>query len=390
MTQSTIQGGAKPTSSASISLTPVQVPVSQTPTLSLSTTEILTLEFNANDFISDTIYENLRHYRPDSHSVQKAITNSARNFDSIVTCFKAAGETLAQHGAAIIDHTSLTDLALLRQWCSSLGTPMNYEGGTNVRQAQGDNVLSVGTEPPWANIATHNKMSYAYRYPECFVIGCQAASPNIAPTMAGDNQLMTHLLMSLPLGDKLQRLGVRYIRNFHDAKNSQDVDPAAALSIWQDVFNTAGPYEVPSRARTRLSGDMDCELLWLKDGKLRLTYQATAFEYDPKLNENLCFVSIGNHGYWFRQWAPFNTLPNRERPFHLQFGNGSEFSEVELEQMAIIGNASSFPIHWQAGRIALLDNRRYTHARPQYNLPKGGIRKLGVVLLNPVQRQGPR
>jgi hypothetical protein len=231
-------------------------------------------------------------------------------------------------------------------------------------------------------------MSYAHQYPERFVIGCKAAPAGIAPTVVGDNVLMTRLLMELPLGKKLADLGVRYIRNFHNKHNSANED--AAFSSWQQVFNTEDRNQVAQRAQQRLSGDYPCQLHWCEHGHLRLSYYAPAFEYDPTLDQDLCFVSIGNHGYWFRQWTPFNKLTNIERPFHLQFGDGSEFTEQELDQMAMIGNASSFPLYWQAGRIALLDNRRYTHARPQYNLPEGAVRALGVVLLNPTSRQGMR
>lgn len=344
------------------------------------------LSDNLSEPLCDTIYESAHSYHEDATAIQTAITLSASDFGDITDCFNAAKTTLSNYGAAIIDHAPLTDLALLREWCLAIGSPMNYEGGTNVRQSQGENVLSVGTEPPWANVSTHNEMSYAYTYPELFVIGCKSAPAGIAPTVVGDNELMTQLLLALPLGKKLQSLGVRYIRNFHDA-NATD-NTSNLFSSWQDVFNTQDPDEVATRAQARLSGEHPCELHWQEDGCLRLTYNAPAFEYDPTLKRNLCFVSIGNHGYWFRQWPPFNTMANIERPFHLQFGDGSEFSEIELDQMAQIGNHSSFPLYWESGRIAILDNRRYTHARPQYTLPEGAKRELGVVLLNPVKRSG--
>lgn len=336
--------------------------------------------------LCDFIYENSHPYRDDITTLHNAINLCALDYNTMQDCFNAARSILADFGLAIINRAPLTDFGRLRQWCLDIGTLMDYEGGTNVRQKQEENVLSVGTEPPWANVSTHNEMSYAATYPELFVIGCKSAPKGIAPTVVGDNQLMTKLLRALPLGRKLEALGVRYIRNFHCADSSNTT--SSLFSSWQHVFNTQDRDTVAVRAQSRLSGQYPCDLTWQKSGSLRLAYTAPAYEYDPALKQNLCFVSIGNHGYWFRQWPPFNTMPNIERPFHLQFGDGSEFSESELNQMARIGNSSSFPVHWAPGKIALLNNRRTTHARPQYCLPKYEKRELGVVLLNPVKRFG--
>ena len=54
----------------------------------------------------------------------------------------------------------------------------------------------------------------------------------------------------------------------------------------------------------------------------------------------------------------------------------------------MVANASSFPLYWESGKVALLDNRRFTHARPQFELSAGETRQLGVVLMNPVERRG--
>ena len=192
--------------------------------------------------------------------------------------------------------------------------------------------------------------------------------------------------MNLPLGEKLRDKGLRYIRNFDNA--SAHAENRTAFSSWQDAFVTDDREEVLRHANARLGGERGCTLEWLENGALRLSYYAPAYEYDAVLQRNLCFTSIGNHGYRFRQWVPFNKLPNIELPFHLQFGDGTEFSESELEQMVMVANASSFPLYWAPGTIALLDNRRFTHARPQFELSAGETRQLGVVLMNPVERRG--
>jgi len=343
-------------------------------------------EEQSSTIYPDTIYEYHHPYSTQVEGLIDQITLSANQYESMQSCLASALKQVKSQGAVIIEDTPLEELATLKQWCLELGEPMNYEGGTNVRENKGQGVLSVGTEPPWANVATHNEMSYSFIYPELFVIGCKEASPGAAPTIVGDNAVMTDLLLALPLGKKLMEKRVRYIRNFHDQNAPKH--PSLAFASWQSVFNTDDPSVVSTRAQERLSGAGACDVQHLDNGSIRIIYDAPAYEFDAALNRNLCFVSIGNHGYWFRQWSPYNLQANMDRPFHLQFGDGSEFSEEELSIMAQIGNASSFPIHWQAGKMAILDNRRYTHARPQYVLPEGAKRELGVVLLNPVSRQG--
>ena len=102
----------------------------------------------------------------------------------------------------------------------------------------------------------------------------------------------------------------------------------------------------------------------------------------------MCFVSLGNHGYWFRQWAPYNELPHINRPFHMQFGDGSEFSEEEIKLFAQITNQYGYPVKWAPERVAVLKNRRFAHARPPYALPEGETREMGVVLMNATPRAG--
>ena len=334
----------------------------------------------------DTIYEYRHPYSTKGEAIQKDITIKATSYPDMSACIVAAKAQVDTRGAAIIENAPLTDLAQLQEWCGPIGKQMSYQGGTNARKDQGKGVLSVGTEPSFANVAAHNEMSYAFLYPELFIIGCKAAPAQAGPTVIGDNAVMTDLLMKLPLGEKMREKGIRYIRNFSNTWNTPE--DGTQFSNWQDVFETEVRDTAMKRANARLGGSEGSSFEWQENGALRLSYRAPAYEYDAKLERNLCFTSIGHHGYWFRQWTPFNQLPNIERPFHMQFGDGTEFTEDQLEQFVMIANASSFPLYWTPGTIVLLDNRRFTHARPPYELPKDEKRQLGVLLLNPVERRG--
>ena len=196
----------------------------------------------------------------------------------------------------------------------------------------------------------------------------------------------TKALLQTELGEKLRILGVRYIRNFHDADNP-NVN-GASFTSWQQVFGTHDREEAIARAKTILGGDQQCEVETTWNGGLRMMYNAPAYEYDPETQVDMCFVSLGNHGYWFRQWPPYNEVPHVERPFHMQFGDGTEFSEQDIALFAQTTNQYGYPVKWAPEKIAILKNRRFTHARPAYHLGEGEKRELGVVLLNATPRAG--
>ena len=334
---------------------------------------------------SDEIYELSIPFAAGNDTRLEALTIDGRLYTDRETLMQHLQDRLERDGAVLIEDSGITKVSEIRAFVSGLGEPMSYIGGTNNRGNQGGGVLNVGTEPPHANISAHNEMSYSNRYPEIFVIGCEQGLSRGGQTVIADNLAVTDDLLLSPLGHKLWSKGLKYLRNFHDKNRTTDY----SYNSWQDAFGTDDPVLAQARAEEYLAGyghTMKCH--WNDDGGLFLSYEAPAFEYDPELGKNLCFTSIGNHGYWFRKWQPFNQLPNEQRPYHLQFGDGSEFSERELEEFVSIFQKHSMPITWKPGTIAILKNRRYTHARPPYEVPEGEARKLGVVLLSPAEKMG--
>ena len=299
--------------------------------------------------------------------------------------WKTAKDLLKEYGVVLLDNVPLHQKSDLSGLADVFGVGMDYVGGTNKRD-RSSNILNVGSEPHFVNVAFHNEMSYSYVYPETFMIGCIKAPSAGGETVIGDNKKFTLDLQETLLGRKLEDNGLIYIRNFHDQNNPLQT----SMVSWQEVFGTENPEEAADKARSVLAGGEEFHIDWRENGGMRISYKAPAFEYDPTTNMNLCFASIGNSGYWFRQWAPFNMVENEDRPFHMHFGDGTEFSECELEQMVRLMARHSIPVKWKPGRVAVLDNRRWTHARPPYELLPEEERVMGVALLNPTSRSGPQ
>lgn len=335
---------------------------------------------------SDTVYESTFAYAKHAEDILGHYSIDMSSFSSWDSGIAAAQEALLLQGAVILKNTGFNDLSELHKLCSPFGALMDYIGGTNDRANQGKGVLNVGTEPPWANVSAHNEMSYSNLYPEIFIIGCKSAPEVGGCTVIADNQLITRSLMQTAFGEKLRTLGVRYIRNFHDATHIDATGPS--FTSWQQVFGTEDFEEAIARARIVLGGNQTCDIETTAKGGLRMMYNAPAFEYDPETQTDMCFMSIGNHGYWFRQWPPHNELAHMDRPWHLQYGDGTEFSERDLALFAKITNQHGYPIQWTPGDIAILKNRRFMHARPAYSLLEGQTRELGVLLMNSTHRVG--
>ena len=334
----------------------------------------------------DIIYESRFPYSNNASNLFDIITLDSNKFSSSEDVIHNAKTLLSTHGAVILVHSNLDDLANLHGLCKPFGEQMDYTGGTNHRTDQGKNILNVGVEPPFANVSAHNEMSYSNRYPEIFIIGCKSAPKTGAGTVIYDNKAITKAILDTDYGKRLRSLGVRYIRNFHDANNPNAAD--ASMVSWQKVFGTTNQNEAIHIAKSILGGNEICHVKVCENNGLRISYNAAAFEHDPDLNEDLCFMSIGNHGYWFRQWPPYNNVPHIDRPWHMQYGNGDEFSEGDLAVFARISNQYGYMVEWEAGKIAILNNRRFAHGRPTYHLKEGEKRELGVLLMNPTTRFG--
>lgn len=299
------------------------------------------------------------------------------------TCIKEIKDSFRKYGYVIIKNIDTREFSEF-SYLSSLffDKGMDYFGGTNSRENLGNGVLSVGTEPPSVPVDAHNEMSYWNTYPEIIMFACKSCPPNTGATVIADNHAVSRDILKTAVGKKFQKFGVNYIRNFTD-HNSCGKNPG--LKSWQQTFG----YE-----------DKDSLISYLNragihhefsaDGGLRVSYQLPAYEYDPIVQTNLLFVSTGNHGRAFDLWAPFNQLENKARPYHLQYGDGSELSRQDLEDIDAIFSLYSMPINWLPSMAAIIDNRRFTHARPVFTPNPSIPRELGVQIGNQVSRIGIR
>jgi len=287
---------------------------------------------------------------------------------------------LERDRAVLLRNTGMTRLAEMAEWASFIGAEqMDYSYGTGLREPMGAGVLSVGSEPHFTNVDPHNEMAYWTFYPRLILFGCERIPARGGDTVIADNCRVTEDLVGTGVEQKILQRGICYIRNFTD-RNYPDSIPS--MKHWQDSFG----FESWQELEDYCAGP-GWNLLQRPDGSVQVSYPEQGYEFDPVSGKNLLFTSMARLGRAFDNWPPYNDLPGDQRPYHLRYADGSEFSADDLATLDRVFERHSVPIKWQPGDIALLDNIAWTHARPPFELAEGEVRSIGVLVSQPVDRR---
>ena len=286
---------------------------------------------------------------------------------------------LKQERAVYLRNTGMTALQQMSQWCEIAGIKqMDYEGGTGARFDMGDGVLSVGTEPAHTNIDPHSEMSYWHYYPQFIMFGCEVSPVQGGETVIASNERVTEELINTDTGTKVFAKGIRYIRNYADGDNPESIP---STSSWQHDFKCTEWGSLESKCAER-----GWQLERKPGGSAKISWVEQGFEFDKKSGKHLWFTSMARLGRAFDEWPPYNKLDNQDRPYHVTYGDGSEFSAQDLSNMDNAFAKFTIPIRWQPGDIAVLENIAWTHSRPPYQLASGDERKIGILVSNHTER----
>ena len=289
-------------------------------------------------------------------------------------------DKLDSERAALVRNTGMTELSEMREWAQAVGLPdMNYEGGTGHRDSLGSGVLSVGTEPHYTNIEPHSEMCFWTFYPRYILFGCTEIPASGGDTVIADNRRVSEDIKNTPTGQRISARGIRYIRNFSDANRPQSIP---STKSWQEAFDISERAQLEDYCREK-----DWQLLQRDDGSVQVSYAEIGYEYDPKSDLNLLFTSMARLGRAFDDWPPYNELPNEQRPYHMTYADGEDFSAEDLAVLSDAFARYSVPLPWQPGDIAFLDNLAWPHARPPYELAPGERRRIGVLVSEQVERR---
>lgn len=277
--------------------------------------------------------------------------------------------------AVYLRNTGMTALREMADWAKYIGIQqMDYEGGTGARFEIGAGILSVGTEPAHTNIDPHSEMAYWHYFPQYVMFGCEIAPQSGGETVIANNERVTEALANTSTGKKIFNTGIRYVRNY---ANRDNPDSIASTSTWQDGFNCSQWDDLE-----RQCAEHGWQLERRSDGSAKICWREQGFEFDQKTGKHLLFTSMARLGRAFDDWPPYSNLDNEDRPYHVSYADGSQFTEQDLSNMDNAFARFTIPLQWQTGDIAVLENIAWTHSRPPYHLEPGEQRKIGILVSN--------
>jgi hypothetical protein len=303
-------------------------------------------------------------------------------------------ETYDRVGLVHLTNTGLTDLVDMRTAAKLIiDAEMPYDGGANPRDNIAPNVYEIGA-PLSAWLHYHHEMAYVGRSTRVISFLAKDVLPQPGPgdsgvsrgaTFVSDSIAATDKLLSTEFGQKLKELGVCYHRNLTDRDAFAGLTEFGVYNHWQKSFDTDQPDVAASRAR-----DQRLAVEWGPDRLLKTRFYCSAFEYYERLDRNVLYSSLADHGMWFDTWPLVQHLPYEQRPLHMTFGDDSEISAEEIQEWIDLYDEFGMPVNWREGDVGVICNYRWAHGRPGIRLGDGEARKLGVVLGDQYDRVGVR
>lgn len=86
-------------------------------------------------------------------------------------------------------------------------------------------------------------MAYLNNSIEALCFTALKVTPGVGPTFLSDNTEATKYILGLPLGQKLKRLGLCYVRKLTDREFFKGKDESGVYNHWQTSFMTEDPKE---------------------------------------------------------------------------------------------------------------------------------------------------
>jgi alpha-ketoglutarate-dependent taurine dioxygenase len=243
---------------------------------------------------------------------------------------------------------------------------MEYRERSSPRSAVAGRIYTSTDYPPSCDILPHNENSYAHNWPLKIFFYCERP-----PVAGGETPLVdvrrVYQRISPATKAKFERLGVLYVRNFHEALGVS----------WKDTFQTADKDAVEQYCRA--SG---YEFEWTAFG-LRTRRLAAAICSHPVTGEKVWF----NHAAFFHvsslpadiRTALMSQFAEEDLPNHTYYGDGSSIEPRVVEELRAAYSSETVRYSWTRGDLLMVDNMLTAHARSAYS----GERRILVGMSEP-------
>jgi len=267
---------------------------------------------------------------------------------------QALGADLQRHGAVLLRGFAIDDAATFRTLVAMFVPELlRYRGGDSPRSIVADNVYTSTSYPAALPIALHNEMSYSRAYPSLIAFYCETPAGRGGETPLADGRRVLAAL-SQSLRERLASKRLRYIQNL----------PASAGigKSWPETFETGDRAEVEALLRAR-----GAEYAWKPDGSLRVAEVTEPIVVHPQSAEPVFF---SQPHLWHvsclddrTRRALLKICATSELYHHCTFGDGSELSEADLQEIRRVVEAEAVQFAWQKSDVLLVDNVLVSHGR---------------------------
>lgn len=261
-------------------------------------------------------------------------------------------EKLERNGAVLFRGFKIDTVEKFQDFINVFdAAPLQYKNRSSPRFEVAKNIYHSTTYPADQHINMHSENSYLPVWPMNIVFCCTVPAREQGETPIADNRLVYQYL-SDETRQKFITRGVKYIRH---------IAPYIGLP-WQEVFQTKDKFVVETES---IKNGMSFQ--WINEDELVLEWTNKAIYEHPVTKEKIWF----NHAFFFNKYAlddeTLASFGSYDRlPFNTCYGDGSEITKSEIEEIKVAYRDASVIFPWIKGDVLFMDNMLIAHARMPY------------------------
>jgi len=277
-------------------------------------------------------------------------------------------QMLAKHGGILFRGFEVNSIDAFNDLMTCYNSEIiPYMFRSSPRYALADRVYVSTTHPNSREIKMHSEQSYSFAWGKKILFCCVTEPEQNGETPIADNRkVLNHL--SPELVKKFEELGVLYQRNL-SSEIGMSVKEVFQMSDNEEIKQ----YCIENHINIEFSSDEDAVIRWKRP----------AIVFHPVTNEKIWF----NHAYFFNKYSILEEIGIPYDDDSLDdvlasntfFGDGSEISYEEYQQMVGAYESEKVIFTWKEGDVLFLDNMLTAHGRSPYR----GDRKIVVSIIEP-------